>query len=138
MPNTAYATRCKCYGQGVSCSLNCRCKNCSNPNGARPDKSGSSKRIRRPHEMQITLPDSKMFAEDRGEDMSTGSWSIFESIVLQEILNPENETIDKVYSDIVYYANSNFCTIQRDEAAILRAKTKAQIQKKLSTSGRSE
>jgi len=23
MPNTAYATRCKCYGQGVSCSLNC-------------------------------------------------------------------------------------------------------------------
>jgi len=27
----------------------------------------------RPHEMQITLPDSKKFAEDRGEDMSTGS-----------------------------------------------------------------
>ena len=61
--------------------------------------------------------------------------------MLQDILNqndPENEAIDKVYSDIVYCANSNFCAIQRDEVAILRAKTKAQIQKKLSTSRRSE
>ena len=31
--------------------------------------------------------------------------------------DPENEAIDKVYSDIVYFANSNFCTIQRNEAA---------------------
>ena len=68
MPNVVYATRCKCYAQHKSCSSSCHCKNCSNPYGVRPQKPTGTKRQRRPHSMQITLPISKKFAEDKGED----------------------------------------------------------------------
>lgn len=86
--------------------------------------------------MQITLPTSKRFAEDKGEEMSTSVWSSFESILLREIIkeSKKDESIvpHKIYNDVVYYANSNFCTIHSNEVTVLRTKTNAQIQSKLS------
>jgi len=137
-PNTTYATRCKCYGQCKSCGSSCRCKNCSNPYGVKPSKSVGVKRQRRPHSMQIALPNSKKFAEDRGEQLSTGVWSNFESIVLKEVIETskihESSTLE-LYNDIVYYANSKFCTEPVDEKTVLRTKTSAQIKGKLSCEG---
>ena len=56
--------------------------------------------------MQITLPSSKRFAEEKGEEMSTGVWSSFEIILLKEIIkaSKKDELIipHKMYDDIVY------------------------------------
>ena len=87
--------------------------------------------------MQITLPTSKKFAEDKGEELSAGVWSNLESILLKEIIKASkiNESIipHKLYNDIVCYANSNFCTVTTHvhELTVLRKKTNAQIQSKL-------
>lgn len=114
-PNPIYATRCKCFAQCKPCSSSCCCKNCSNPFGTQPEKPIGVKRQRRSHSMQITLPTSKRFAEDKGEEMSTSVWSSFESILLREIIkeSKKDQSIvpHKIYNDVVYYANSNFCTI---------------------------
>ena len=84
IPLPHYNSRCKCYRQSQSCTSICRCKNCANPHGER--RVLPSKRKRTLHSFQISLPNSKKFAEDRGESVVAGVWSEFETIVVLEML----------------------------------------------------
>ena len=70
--NPSYASRCKCYAQHKPCSSSCRCKNCSNPYGARPQKPAG---IKRP--MQITLPTSKSLLKIKGKNYQLECGQIF-------------------------------------------------------------
>ena len=63
------------------------------------------------------MPNSKAFAMDRGECISTAVWSDFESIIVMEILQSHDQedttNITKLYNDIVYYSSSLFCACVR-------------------------
>ena len=135
-PNSMYATRCKCYNSSQQCSKSCRCKNCNNPYG-KNDSSTKSKRKRRPHTMQVSLPVGKKFAIQRGESLSNTIWSDFETLVLEEILHLSHEDsstdidIVKLYNDIVEYSKCTFCTITLPEGTIFRDKSLNQINAKI-------
>ena len=81
--------------------------------------------------MQINLPTSKRFAEENREEMSTGVWSSFATILLKEIIIVPH----KMYDDVVYYANSNFCTIHAPEVIVLCTRTTAQTHSKVTSDG---
>ena len=129
IPNTIYATRCKCFLRSRPCSSQCRCVNYCNPNGIRPPPSKERTRKRRKHTFQVDIPDSKLFAEDRGEVLSEAIWSDFESIVLHEICCEIEEVsaISKVYNDIVYYSKTSYCLATLPHNVIFRNKRAAQI-----------
>ena len=96
----------------------------------------TGKRYRRPHSMQVEIPTSKKFAEDRGEELSTGIWSEFETVVLNEVINTlkdddNEEDMYKVYNDVVRYSKSNCCSTFLPEKAVFRTKTASQIKRKL-------
>ena len=75
-PNTIYTTRCRCFKLGKPCTHRCRCVSCNNPNGARiPMKKSVDGRVKRKHAFQVEIPHSKKFAQDRGEDITLGTWS---------------------------------------------------------------
>ena len=75
-----YASRCKCYKNGVPCSIMCKCKDCKNPHGQRLKASETSTRKKRHcHMLQVDLPCTKKFASDSGEDNAHGMWSSFKN-----------------------------------------------------------
>ena len=133
IPLLHYNTQCKCYKQSQSCTSICRCKNCANPCGER--RSLPSKRKRTPHSLQIPLPNSKKFAEDRGESVVAGVWSEFETIVVLEIFcfheNQDKTIITKYYNDVVFYSSSLFCLDPLPENVVLREKSIRQVEAKL-------
>ena len=133
IPLSQYNTRCKCYKESRSCCSHCRCKNCANPHGSK--QVITLKRKRTPHDLQIPLPVSKIFAVDRGEAITGGCWSEFETIVLMEIFyNHEKEdkaAITKLFNDIAYYSTSLFCVNPLPEDVVFRQRSLHQIQAKL-------
>lgn len=82
------------------------------------------------------MPSSKRFAEERGELVEAGSWSNFESIVLNQIYQilEKDQNVDaiKLYGDVVYYAHSNFCTSPLPDNIVFRMKSSNQVTSKLS------
>ena len=132
-PNQSYASRCKCYQNSNSCTSHCRCKDCSNPCGKKPLPELTRKR--RSHSLQTEVPSSKKFAEGRGEALPTNSWSTFETIVLSEVENCNENMEDletgQLYNKIVHYSKSNFCTLPLEDEAVFRSKTAMQIASKL-------
>ena len=132
-PSALYTTRCKCYLSSQACGSLCSCKGCSNPCGVRQCNPQGIKRQRRSHSLQKEIPSSKKFALDRGESLSTAIWSDFESIVLEEISASEqqDESMIKLFNDIVYYSKSSFCTIPLTEDIVFREKTSSQISAKI-------
>ena len=135
-PNPVYSSRCKCYKQSKPCNSLCHCKSCSNPYGVKPCKQEGPTRQRRRHSMQEDVPSSKRFAEERGELVEAGTWSNFESIVLNEIyyIAEKDQNVDavKLYDDVVYYAHSNFCTSPLPDNIVFRKKSSKQVTSKLS------
>ena len=130
-----YASRCNCYKNSVSCSAACRCKNCNNPFGSRPQPS-ERKRNRRMHLMQhVDIPSAKRFAQERKEILTETHWSDFETIVLSEVAKQVEssncQSIQKVYNDVVYYSTALFCTNPLSPDIVFRRKTQEQIQAKL-------
>ncbi len=103
-------------------------------------KPKGGKRIRRPHLSQVDIPTSKKFALERGEILSTGVWSDFESIVLNEIISHQEKdsTIDIVttYNDIVYYSMSTFCAIPLLDGTVFRQKNSKQIHSRINFSNK--
>ena len=60
------------------------------------------KKVTRQHPLQVKIPKSKRFAEDRGEIVSEAIWSHFETVLLNELRTvlldqPTNEVITKMY-----------------------------------------
>ena len=70
MPSAIYTTRCKCFKASQPCTALCKCTNCDNPYGPRPPPLQGDQRSRRKHPLQIDIPSSKRFAQERGECMS--------------------------------------------------------------------
>ena len=85
--------------------------------------------------MQVTLPHSKDFAEERGEKLSEGSWSTFESLVIHEVCIEHREsdigTITKTYNDIVSYSNAVYCIAALPLNVVFRSKAETQVQSKI-------
>ena len=125
IPLPHYNSRCKCYRQSQSCTSICRCKNCANPHGER--RVLPSKRKRTLHSFQISLPNSKKFAE--------GVWSEFETIVVLEIFcfheNQDSALITKLYNDVVFYSTSLFCLDPLPDNVVFRGKRVNQVEAKL-------
>ena len=84
-PCPIYTTRCKCYKESWPCNALCQCVSCANLHGPRLQHSKDEKRVRRQHLLQVEIPKSKWFAEDRGEIMSEAIWSHFKTILLNEL-----------------------------------------------------
>lgn len=133
-PNALYMTRCRCFKLGKPCTHQCRCVNCRNPNGARiPVKKSIDGRVKRKHAFQVDIPQSKKFAQERGEETSHGIWSNFESIVLEQVClkcKEGCEDMTKLYNDIVYYSQTSYCVVRLPPCAVFREKNERQIRSK--------
>lgn len=87
---TKYTTiiRCACLKSGRKCTVKCRCRNCGNEYGTRPNSSDtetpSRKRRKRTH--QIKVPKSSIFGATIGEEMENGKRTILEFFILEGIL----------------------------------------------------
>lgn len=135
-PCPIYTTRCKCYKESRPCNALCQCVSCANPHGQRLQHSKEDERVRRKHPLQVEIPKSKRFAEERGEIMSAAIWSHFETILLNELCTtlldqPTNEVITQVYNDIVDYSTSSFCLAVLPDDIVLRKKTLNEITSKI-------
>lgn len=131
-PSPFYTSRCKCFKQSQPCSSLCHCKNCLNPYGRKEERiPPRNSRKKRRHECQVDIPDSKRFAESRGESISMSTWSDFEALVLSEVVKhfSENEechtypNITKLYNDIVYYSTSSYCIHSLPPNLVFRGKS---------------
>ena len=130
IPNAVYMTRCKCYKNSKPCTSLCRCVNCSNPSGARILHSERTRtRTKRKHHFQVDLPQSKQFAQERGETISEAIWSEFETIVLYEVCQKveDMDAVVKLYNDVVYYSNTSYCVERLPQRIVFRQKRGAQI-----------
>jgi len=78
-----YHTRCKCYKMKLACTKTCKCKDCSNSFGKRTIQ---GKCTRENHSHQISLPNSKRFAEDRSEKLKQGPWTSLENSIFLFII----------------------------------------------------
>ena len=134
-PSAVYSSRCKCYLNSQPCGSQCSCKGCANPHGARIPSPKKQKRKRRLHSLQTDIPTSKRFAVERGESLSNGSWSDFESIVLEEIMMHHQDAaaidITNTYNKIVYYSKSTFCNTPLQKDVVFRQKTTTQVNNKM-------
>ena len=97
--------------------------------------------MRRKHLLQVEIPKSKQFAEERGEIMSGAIWSHFETILLNELCTAlldqlTNEVITKVYNDIVDCSTSSHCLAILPDDILLRKKTLNKIKSKINYTGR--
>ena len=125
MPNAVYMTRCKCYKSSKPCTALCRCIGCSNPNGARIPYSSSCTK----HHCQVDLPQSKKFAQERGETISEALWSEFKTIALYEVYHKvkDMDVVVKLYNDLVYYSGISCCVEPLPQSIVFRKKSIAQI-----------
>lgn len=93
-PSPFYTSRCKCFKQSQPCSSLCHCKSCLNPYGRKEERiPPRNSRKKRRHECQVDIPDSKRFAESRGESISMSTWSDFEALVLSEVVKHFSEKL---------------------------------------------
>lgn len=84
----------------------------------------------------MDIPSSKKFALDRGEQLSKGVWSSFESILLDEVcfsLKQENDNtaIAKLYNDIVDYSTSSYSVVALPSNIVFRSKSLLEITSKI-------
>ena len=128
-----YISRCKCLKQSKACGLHCQCAGCANPFGRRLPAPTVRKRTKRKHTMQVPIPNSQTFANQREEKLSDGVWSSFETIALHETLgdHKDNETsmITKIYNDVVSYSTEAYCVAPVPTDTVFRKKTEAQVTK---------
>lgn len=135
IPSALYTTRCKCHAKSQPCSSKCKCKDCANPFGVRPQNPGGVRKRQR-HSFQWQLPSSKKFALDRKEALGEHLWSDFESIVLNEILLQEHVDVTELFNSIVEYSKCAFCTSPLDNSVIFREKTTSQVNSKIESTQR--
>lgn len=110
--------RCTCLKNSKQCTHKCRCKNCCNAFGKRPnlEVDGTPCCQRQKHVQQINVPKSFLFgcSASAGEDMTTGKRTVLEFFVLEGILHflkgqyceSATESILDVYSAAVEITKS--------------------------------
>ena len=100
------------------------------------------KRLRASHALQITLPNSKAFAEERSEKLKHGPWTLLENVILAHLIaylkeNFEAVSTDNIFSgfnEIVALSNMS-CNITEIPENLMKPnhKSRLQIQSKLTT-----
>lgn len=89
-------------------AIACRCKNCKNPEGKKPD-TGSSARCRKrlKHQWQVPIPKSGVFALESGEAVETGPRSLQEYFLLQQCIGYcQQECIENSPGNILLIYNT--------------------------------
>lgn len=97
-------TKCSCLSSGKGCTNECKCKQCENPKGT-PSISAGPKRKRYKHDWQITVPKSADFLMMTEECISTGSVTVLEYFVLEDIIkycSQEQLTVSAEVICIIY------------------------------------
>ena len=86
--NYKYTTliRCECLKKNRTCKESCKCKNCSNPLGKKPEVN-KHKRKREKHDWQAYQHQSSIeFAKEKKEDLAFGSITIAEYFIMENTL----------------------------------------------------
>ena len=105
--------RCECLKKSRACIESCKCKNCDNPLGRKPQVN-NRKRKREKHDWQMYHHQSSVeFAKEKEEKLTFGSITAAEYFILENILThlndeqiePTTENIFIAYSQILPYAN---------------------------------
>ena len=115
--NYKYTTliRCKCLKKTHACKESCKCKNCNNPLGKKPEVN-KRKRKREKHDWQTyQYKSSTEFANEKNEILAFGSTTVEEYFVIENILlylnddqlhiEPTSQNILIAYNQILPYAN---------------------------------
>jgi hypothetical protein len=129
---------CRCLAKGRGCTPSCSCKGCQNPNGKR--QKGDTKRTREPHEWQKFDTSTNFVTHKAGQTLQQGRWSEFESIVFvnlvrymeRNLMYSENKDsnvsiLTNLFSSVVEYINSPYCSIQLPVDAVMRHKSQQQV-----------
>ena len=127
-------TLCPCYRAYKPCSELCRCFNCGNTIGKRPEsgphKSQVRKRFR--HELQKVEMNNLKFMQNKGETPVDPKWTKFEHIllevivdrVIQRIGDATDEDVCKVFNSIASIAKLvsevNLQISRKEEAAVVK------------------
>ena len=91
--NMSYRSRCKCLKGRQRCTEKCRCKNCSNPYGQRPQICRMRKR--QPHKWQESFPSTQQFILERGGSLYGGQWSAIEHYIFTEVVQQFQNCLDE-------------------------------------------
>ena len=127
-----YASRCKCFKSKQGCTCDCRCKNCTNPYGARSIK--KKNRVRSHQKWQHILgPDSQV----KDVILSTGKWSALENFIFIELVQELHDCIDHnppttftlAFNETVHLLSIS--TIKIPEDACISKKTEEQVSAKI-------
>lgn len=98
-----YASKCPCLKEKRSCET-CDCKGCENPAGRPiPHKMQKHSRKRAPSQLQPSFTKSKDFLLQKGEDISSPTWSLDESLLLRHCM--------EVYPDSTSMQGTMFATM---------------------------
>ena len=127
---------CKCLAVKQPCSKLCGCKGCANPFGNRVVL---GKRKREPHSWQQLDCCNASFILERGQTLTDGCWSDFETIVLINIIQYCNaealatsaDEIQAMYNEVVSFIHAPYCSIQLPPTALLRKKSGRQMKSKI-------
>ena len=107
--------RCPCMRSGNKCTDACKCKNCSNPSGARPHtKVTQARKSRRKHFWQRHISKSAIFTTEVGEDLHTGQRTSLEYLTITEIikhclkneLGCDHSVVSPFYSAVVGFSKT--------------------------------
>ena len=117
---TMYKSRCLCLKNNQACSSACRCNGCKNPFGEKEKPLEKKTRKRRhPHDLQMCLPSSKRFGEDKGEEIKRGAWSSLNLLFpkkFSEFFDTKScydaIKVMNTYNHVHYYSNASFCTVE--------------------------
>ena len=84
-----YKNGCKCFQNVSGCNVNCQCINCENPRGKKVTGTVSiacSSRKRRHHEYSTERLSGKAYTQMKAGGTMTVHWTLFEELVLMEIM----------------------------------------------------
>lgn len=78
--------RCWCLKNNQMCTSLCRCRNCNNENGKKPNVTDEPSRKRHKHIHQVNADKSAVFGFNMGEDVCRGNRSVLEFFILEQLL----------------------------------------------------
>ena len=128
-------TLCPCYRAYKACTELCRCFNCCNTIGKRPESSHKKSQVRKrlKHELQNVETNNLTFMQNKGETPVDPKWTKFEHILLEVVFDRLIERIgDATDEDVSKVFNSIASTAESvSEVSLLSRKEEAAVIKKI-------
>lgn len=112
--------KCPCLKSNLGCQELCYCKNCNNPLGMK-QYSDIPRRKRSKHDWQnYPQTNSLQFAELKGEDVSSGSLTMLEFFVFENIFSfCEEEGVEQTPSNVINIYNKILTSAQSTDGVCL-------------------